>query len=171
MISRDGGQTWSDAQRMSFRARHRDGMPSPLILRDGRTVVAIEDNGLSGGVFKPVIVAMEDGRRWGALKEPLDARWYGGAPFLRRVRSGHVLLSYQESEDGDLHRCRMVVCVGDADAKNFTNKTYPIPLGEHGNQAWNSLFVKDDKTVIAISTATVDGVSGIWAIDGRLSTR
>ncbi|MFO0909050.1 MAG: sialidase family protein [Isosphaeraceae bacterium] len=180
--SRDAGATWGPAERVSLRDRHRDGMPAPLILADGTIVVAVEDDGLSGD-FKPAIVRVSpavgaapevvDGaspNRWGALAKPLPAWWYAGAPCLRRLPSGLTLLSYQESAFGGLARCRMAVCVGDRHARNFTNKTYPLPLGPRGNQAWNSLFVKDEKTITAVLTATVNGVRGTWAVDGRLQT-
>jgi hypothetical protein len=180
--SHDGGTTWGKAERIAMRANHRDGMPAPLLLQGGRgIVVGIEDNGLAGERFKPVIVytSLEDNwrsgavrgdslHRWSALTEPLEPAWYGGAPCLRQLPSGETLLSYQESEDGGLKRCRMAVCVGDRDARNFTNKTYPLPLGPEGNQAWNSLFIKNARTVVAIMTATVNGTRGVWAIDGRI---
>lgn len=180
--SRDGGRTWSQAERIGFRKDHRDGMPVPLLLVGGRGIaVAIEDNGLAGERFKPAILhttlrdnwrsGAVDGdspRRWRALAEPLDPTWYAGAPFLRQLPSGETLLSFQESEDGTLKRCRMAVCVGNENARNFTNKTYPLPLGPDGNQAWSSLFVKDARTVVAVMTATVDGVRGVWAIDAHV---
>lgn len=179
----DNGRTWTKTERIAMRKGHRDGMPVPLLLAGGRGIaVAIEDNGHFGERFKPVILhttladnwrsGVVDGdspHRWGALAEPLEPQWYGGGPFLRQLPSGETLLSYQESADGTMDRCRMAVCVGDKDARNFTNKTYPIPLGPVQNQAWNSLFVKDARTVTAISTATVKGVRGIWAIDGRVA--
>jgi len=180
--SLDNGRTWTKAERIALRKDHRDGMPVPQLLAGGRGIaVSIEDNGLSGERFKPVIlrttladnwrsgvVGGDSPHRWGALAEPLEPQWYGGGPFLRQLPSGETLLSYQESADGTMDRCRMAVCVGDKDAKNFTNKTYPIPLGPVQNQAWNALFVKDARTVTAISTATINGVRGIWAIDGRV---
>ncbi|HEX8525016.1 MAG TPA: hypothetical protein VF669_22385 [Tepidisphaeraceae bacterium] len=62
----------------------------------------------------------------------------------------------------------MAVCVGDDQAKNFQNKTHPLPLGPKGNQLWTSLFVKDPATVIAVMNTAVDGKRGIWAIDGKV---
>ncbi len=183
MRSSDNGRTWSKAERIAMRKGHRDGMPVPLLLAGGRGIaVAIEDNGLASERFKPVILHTSlannwrsgpvDGdspRRWGALAEPLPPAWYSGGPFLRQLPSGETVLSYQESEDGTLNRCRMAVCVGDENARDFTNRTYPLPLDPKGNQAWNSLFVKDARTLTAISNATVKGVRGIWAIDGRVT--
>ena len=181
--SSDGGTTWGRPERVSLRAGHRDGMPAPLVLAGGRgVVVAIEDDGLSGGRFKPVIIATAPAKnghsgviggdspnRWGALEEPLDPGWYAGAPCLRQLPSGATLLSYQESTDGTLRRCRMAVCIGDRDGRHFTHKTYPLPLGLRGNQVWNSLFVKDAHTVTAVLSATVGKVRGIWAVDGRVT--
>jgi hypothetical protein len=179
--SRDGGKTWSDAQSIAMRPRHRDGMPNPLLLSDNQTIaVAIEDEGLSGGRFKPAIVSTSltdnwkssvDGdspHRWSALANPLPPDHYGGAPFLAKLPSGHLLLSYQESPDGTIRGCRLAVCVGTSKARDFTNKTFPLGEAASTNQAWNSLFVKDAETVIALSTATVNGVRGIWAIDGHI---
>lgn len=181
--SSDNGRTWGKAERIALRKDHRDGMPVPLLLAGGRGIaVAIEDNGYSGERFKPVIlhttladnwrsgvIGGNSPGRWSALAEPLAPEWYGGGPFLRQLPTGETLLSYQESADGTLNRCRMAVCVGDENARNFTNKTYPIPLGPEGNHAWNSLFVKDAHTVTAVSTATVNGVRGVWVIDGHVS--
>lgn len=180
--STDGGKAWSRAERIGFRKDHRDGMPAPLLLANGRgIVVAVEDNGYSGERFKPVILhtslddiwrsGVVDGpnrHRWGALARPAEPPWYGGAPCLRQLPSGETLLSYQESPSGTLDRCRMAVCVGDADCRNFTNKSYPLELGPKHNQAWNSLFVKNANTVTAIMTATVNDVRGVWAIDARV---
>ena len=181
--SRDGGKTWSaEAERVAMRKGHRDGMPAPLLLAGGRgIVVAIEDNGMSGNDrFKPAIVhtTLEDNwrsgavdgdspRRWVALAEALAPHVYGGAPNLRQLPGGEVLLSYQESDDGTLASARMVVCVGDAQARNFTHPSRPFPDADPC-QLWNSLFVKDEQTITALGTITVKGKRGIWAIDGRV---
>ncbi len=179
--SPDRGRTWSHAERVAFRKNHRDGMPSPLLLAEGKgIVIAIEDN-QEGGRFKPSIcrtsltdnwrsgpVTEKSTNRWLALAKPLPADWYAGAPCLRQLPSGATLLSFQESPDGTLDRCRMAVCVGDSEARNFSNKSYPLPLGPKRNQAWNSLFVKDPYTVIAVLTATVNDIRGIWIVEGKV---
>jgi hypothetical protein len=183
--SRDGGLTWNAAKRICMRKDHRDGMPAPLLLAGGRGVaVAIEDNGSSGDAFKPTIlrtpldqdwtahpVTGEDPRRRAALTEPLPPTWYGGAPCLRQLPDGQTLLSYQESEDGTLAQTRMAVSVGDADALNFADKTYPFPPKVSRGQLWNSLLIKGADTVTAISTATCRGVRGVWVIDGRVRSK
>ncbi len=180
--SRDGAaRTWERPETVSFRTGFRDGMPVPLVLQNGRGIaVAIEDNGLSGN-FKPAIVFTsladnwragvvpgQSARRWSALRAPLAPPVYAGAPYLRQMPGGETLLSFQQSDSGDLKTARMVVCVGDAHARNFDNPTHPFPPGAAAAQLWNALFVKGRRTVSAISTTAFNGVWGVWSVDGRL---
>jgi hypothetical protein len=184
MRSFDNGATWGKPETVSYRPRHRDGMPVPLVLKGGRGItLAIEDNGLAPGyklqpaiVFSPrrsnwrLPVERGDGpRRWGALRTPLPGDVYAGAPYLRQLPSGETVLSCQSNEWGRKEP-RMVVYVGDRDARNFGNASVPfdVPGDVAGN--WNALFVKDARTVTAISDTVIDGVRGLWAIDGRLVT-
>ena len=183
--SRDGGRTWSQAQRMSMRKGHRDGMPAPLLLAGGGgIVVAIEDNGLSGNDrFKIAIVhtTLEDNwpsvavdgeswRRWPALAKPLPEDHYAGAPNLRQFATGETLLAYQASADGTLAGTRMVVCVGDGEARRFTNESQPFAAAADAEpgQLWCSLFIKMADRVTALGTVTINGRRGIWTIDGRV---
>jgi hypothetical protein len=178
----DGGRSWSDPETVAFRAGHRDGMPSPLVLANGRGIaVAIEDNGLDGS-FKPVIVftSVEDNwrsgpvggdspQRWGALRTPLPSRVYAGAPSLRQFPCGRTLLSFQQSDKGTVHEdLRMMVCIGDASARDFGASTQPFPVEPGSGQYWNSLSVKNARTVVALSTTSIGGVWGLWSIEGRV---
>jgi uncharacterized protein (TIGR03437 family) len=168
----DNGITWSAPERASFRPGHRDGMPVPLTLADGSgTVLAIEDNGLSG-TFKPAIVAPASGARWAALETALPAGVYAGAPYLRQFPSGETILSVQSgsgrNNPGTLDYSQMVVYLGDSTAHGFTNASVPFPVAPASNGLWNSLFIKNAVTVTAISGTTINGVAGIWAIDGYL---
>lgn len=183
--SRDGARNWDRPQTISFRAGFRDGMPSPLVLQSGEIAVAIEDNGLNGprgGNFKPVLVRTNpidnwrsgavtgaNPRRQSALRVPLAPSVYAGAPYLRQMPTGETLLSFQQSDAGDLKTARMVVCVGDAHARNFANPTFPFPPGAAAAQVWNSLFVKDRRTVCALSSTAINGVWGVWSIEGRFA--
>lgn len=177
----DGGRMWSRPETVSFRAGSRDGMPSPLLLRDGTGIaLAVEDNGFNGNL-QPVIestslkddwrsgpVGGNSPRRWSALEPMLPAGVYAGAPFLAQLPSGATLLSFQQDNDGVLAKSHMVVCVGDAAARNFAHPTYPFPREGHTPQLWNSLFVKNPTTVTALSTTAIHGVGGLWSIDGRI---
>ncbi|HVV47906.1 MAG TPA: exo-alpha-sialidase [Bryobacteraceae bacterium] len=168
----DDGATWSSPERVSFRPGHRDGMPVPLALRDGSGVVlSIEDNGLAGA-FKPAIVPPESGTRWAALETQLPAKVYAGAPYLRQFPSGETVLSVQSadgrSSQGTLDHSRMVVYIGDSSARGFGNASVPFPLPADANGLWNSLFIRNASAVTAISTTALDGVYGLWSIDGYL---
>jgi hypothetical protein len=176
--SKDNGHTWTSPERVSFRAGHRDGMPVPCVIKDRGMAFAIEDNGLSGN-FKPVIVfstfadnwssgVREPGNtnRWSALRDLPRPKVAASAPYLRQMPSGETLLSFQRSDTGEIGDAYMVVCIGDGEAKNFTSASRPFAMSD-GMQVWNSLFVKDNHTVIAVSQAHINGVYGIWMISGR----
>ncbi len=177
MISRDNGRTWGEPHAVSFRKGRRDGMPVPFRLNNGNIVMAIEDNGLSGA-FKPVIIDVFDDekqsvggdslRRWSALEKPLQPTTYAGAPYLAQMPDGTTILSAQVNVADDDRRERMVVWVGDENARNFTQMSWPFgdkPEKDRG-MMWNSLFVKDAQTVTAVSGARIFGLSGLWCIDG-----
>ncbi|QEH39204.1 hypothetical protein OJF2_78180 [Aquisphaera giovannonii] len=186
--SPDGGESWGEARAFAMRPGHRDGMPVPAVLADGSVAVAIEDDGLpgGGGRFKPAIlhrrrgpggaggpaevIGGESPDRWGALAQPLDPSWYAGAPYLRRLMrpGGFTVLSFQEGKSGDMRGCRLAVCVGDPSARGFVHKGYPIDGDPGTSQLWGSLFVKDEHTITAMAAATVRGVRGVWAVDGRV---
>ena len=178
MRSADGGATWGEPAAVSFRRGHRDGMPVPLALPRGRTVLAVEDDGLAGR-FKPAIVDVtsrrnlpvggDDPRRRGALADPLPAGVYAGAPYLCRLPGGPCVLSYQRAEPGTDRPLTMVVEVGTPDARDFENPSHPFSMADAGkSQAWNAVFAKGPGTVTAISGTTIGGRSGLWAIDGRV---
>ena len=61
----------------------------------------------------------------------------------------------------------MAVCLGNTKAESFGDPTYPF-AESRGQQLWNSLFVKDAKTVIAITETTIQGVRGIWSVEGSI---
>ena len=170
----DNGRTWSKAKAVTFRPNHRDGMPSPLMLQGGKgIVVAVEDNGYSV-MFHPVIVhsTLEDNwkspaasgaspRRWRAVRTPLGSEW-GGAPYIRQMPGGETVLSFQSSVGRKLPQ--IVVYVGDENARNFEGRTVPFEIKPEEAAWWNSLFVKDERTITAFSQCN----GGVWAIDGRI---
>ncbi len=186
--SLDGGGTWLQPQAVSFRPGHRDGMPVPLLLDGGKRIaLAVEDSGLAGR-FKPAIVSLsptdppgslpvggDDGRRQAALFQPLPQHVYAGAPYLVQLPRGETVLSVQSSEGrGTPHdhtNSRMVVYVGDSKAGGFAARSVPFETLTDAPGLWNSLFVKDAKTVTAISGTTVRGVRGLWAVDGHVRRR
>jgi hypothetical protein len=176
--SADRGETWSEPKQVSLRPEHRDGMPVPLLLADGSGLaIAIEDNGVAGA-FKPSIVftALEDtwsqSSRLAALDPQLPEPVYAGAPYLRQFPRGETVLSVQSGEgrsrQSTLTYSQMVVYIGDASARHFANGAVPFPIAPEGSGLWNSLFIKNETTVTAITGGVVNGTRGLWAIDGRM---
>lgn len=162
--SYDGGLTWTEPQRISFRAGYRDGMPVPVLLSDKRNiVVAIEDNGWEGvGDFVPTTVRSTLTNNWrsnsfvsgtSSLRDrsinhnfcPLAK---GGAPYLRVLPSEETVLSHQ-STYGDGDNMKMYVYVGNRQAKNFKAMSKPFYQGTKGCW-WNSLAVIDTGIVVAV---------------------
>lgn len=177
MISTDGGQQWAGPAVVSYRQNHRDGMPVPLTLRNGNVVIAIEDSGLHGD-FKPVILdfsrrrnASIDGaspHRWSAMAEALPRDTYAGAPYIAQMPSGETILSYRYKPK-DVSHHTMVVAVGNEQARSFQQPTMPFAMADKGvSQDWSALFVKNEITITAVSGARINGVRGLWAIDGQL---
>ena len=66
----------------------------------------------------------------------------------------------------------MQVYVGDKDARNFRNRTTPMPqLSANGSALWNSICAIDSRHVIAVMSVSgaPDGKNGIWSVVGELS--
>lgn len=187
MRSVDECRSWSRAERVSFRAGSRDGMPVPIYLpHTGQIAMAIEDNGLRG-TFKPVIVRTVNNWKDGCVtaddprrEEALAPRWalrdtiYAGAPYLIPIGEHHTLLSVQSTEgrQGRGHKyANMQVYVGDKSARNFRNRSTPMPdLAAEGCALWNSLAAIDDRTVIAVLSVSgaAGGQNGVWTVKGSL---
>ena len=164
----DGGQTWSAAEKISFRAGYRDGMPVPILLNGETIVVAIEDNGWSGfGSFVPTTVRCPLETNWNgfwvnnasaardrSINYDFCPRALGGAPYLCQLPWGETILSHQS--DYGPGQNQMYVYVGNNQAKDFKAMSQPFgQIGDSDNVLWNSLAVVDTGTVVAIG-----GISG-----------
>lgn len=161
---------------VAMRANARDGMPVPVLLANGEVVIAIEDSDIDGKM-KPVILRSDLKHRWRegvisgnsprrerALTNPLPTEVYAGAPYICQLPNGATVLSVQSDEDRD--EPRMVVYTGDSLARNFRAKSVPFPTDDDAGGYWSSLFAKGRDTVSAVSATTINGVRGIWTIDG-----
>lgn len=177
--SRDRGQTFELPMTFSFLPGTRDGMPVPVVLKDGTLVVSIEEEGTQRShKLQPAILRAEfdasmkispigadDVRRWDAVAG-MKPDVYAGAPYLRQLPTGATILSCHSDEGR--RQPQMVVYLGDEHARNFTQPTAPFDLPAKTAGKWNALFVQDEKTVVALTTATIDGRYGAWAIDGHV---
>lgn len=183
--STNNGLTWSATPEIvSFRAGKRDGMPSPILLKNQTEIVfSIEDNGIENQ-FKPYIIRNSIAENWKqtvdassnnrsyALEEVLSNPTYAGAPYLSQISTGEVLMSYQGTENratNDINNADMKVVIGTNDAKNFNRKSTPFLLSSGKSALWNSIKVLDDDTVIALTTTNqFSNSSQIWMIKGRV---
>ena len=157
-------------------------MPVPVLLHNKKEVaVAIEDNG--EGNFKPYIISNtlaqnwrqvikgdSPGRRY-ALQEKISPEIYAGAPFLRQLKSGETILSYQGTEGrrNKMEFAEMKVVVGDDRARGFSGRSVPfkVPADKYG--LWNSICILDDDTIIALTSTNAFGRNmEVWMIRGRL---
>ena len=161
----DGGLTWTEPQRISYRSGYRDGMPVPVLLSDQRNiVVAIEDNGWSGvGDFVPTTVRTSLSNNWKnnfyvsgsstqrnrSINHDYCPVAKGGAPYLRVLPNGETVLSHQ-STYGDGDNMKMYVYVGNKQAKDFKAMSRPFYQGTTKGCWWNSLAVIDTGIVVAV---------------------
>ena len=161
----DGGLTWTEPQRISYRSGYRDGMPVPVLLSDQKNiVVAIEDNGWSGvGDFVPTTVRTPLSNNWknnsyvsgssSQRNRSINHNYCpvakGGAPYLRVLPNGETVLSHQ-STYGDGDNMKMYVYVGNKQAKDFKAMSKPFLQGTTKGCWWNSLAVIDTGTVVAV---------------------
>lgn len=159
----DGGLTWSRPDCVSYRQGSRDGMPVPILLQDGKTiVVAIEDNGTGDGGFVPctvrnsvtanwrVFVNGSSSNRQKAVNYTYCPKAIGGAPYLRQLPNGETVLSHQSSY-GRTSKSDMFVYVGNNKASSFKAMSSPFVVPENQDALWNSLAVVDTGIVVAVA--------------------
>jgi hypothetical protein len=182
--SNDNGLSWTTAQSVSFRPHSRDGMPVPVLLQNGREIAyAIEDNGFKN--FKPYIirstlkndwaktVGANDENRNYALADEIPDSIYAGAPYLRQLKTGETILSYQGTEGriNNMNHSEMKVVIGDDHATNFNRKTVPFKLAAGKSGLWNSLSVLNEYTVVALTSTnnySAGHGSEVWMIEGHI---
>jgi hypothetical protein len=158
-----------------------------LLKNGGEIIVAIEDNGVDPKEFKPVII------RYGAVNswvntpvlshdktreyamdktQRIPKTKYAGAPYVRQLPSGEVMLSYQGNElrkDFQWDRSDMIVSIGSPEGRNFNRKSTPFYLSDPSKTAlWNSLCVESDSTVVALSSTNAYGKTAVWMIKGHI---
>jgi hypothetical protein len=182
--SADNGLTWSKTREIaSFRPGSRDGMPSPVLLQNGKDIVfSIEDNGFVN--FKPYTIRSTVKDNWKntvgasspdrnyALAEPIADSIYAGGPYLRQLKTGQTILSYQGTEGriNKMNNADMKVVIGDNNARNFSHKSVPFHVPANKSCLWSSLAVLSDNIVVALTSTSAysSGNSEIWMIKGHV---
>ena len=139
---------------------------------DGKQHSNVAKNTLQDAKVVPTQVGRrgEPRKRWQALEgnPPLTAETYAGAPYLCQMpgKEDTTILSAQLSPDGNDRKARMAVWIGDGWARNFTDMSLPFGEENKASGLWNSVWAKDATTVNALSSTSIDGVFGLWSIDG-----
>ncbi|MCL4483373.1 MAG: exo-alpha-sialidase [Bacteroidetes bacterium] len=184
--SADLGNSWTgEPEIIGFRKDRRDGMPVPLLLKEkGELLITVEDNKI--GEFKPTvyreklagiwsdgtILAADPRREYAPFTVPLAENIYAGAPYLERLQSGEVILSYQTNLQRDIswNKSAMMVEISDENGRNFSRRSVPfaMPLSKSG--LWNSMCVIGGNTLVAItSTDAFSSTSTeVWMIKGHV---
>ncbi|MBD5225110.1 MAG: hypothetical protein HDS68_03965 [Bacteroidales bacterium] len=178
----DKGLTWSDPERVTFRAGSRDGMPSAIITDAGEIVVIVEDNGHGGySSFRATTmrctveenwhdcwVSGSSDRRNMIFSNAEDKEYLSAAPYIRKLPSGYTIASWQGlagnrpggNED-------MFVAVGDKDARNFMQVSAPFSQPTDSRSLWNSVNVGFDGKVFALgSLSGPNSGSAITLLEG-----
>ena len=163
----DKGATWSAPERVTFRAGHRDGMPSAIITDAGEIVVIVEDNGQPGyGGFRATTLRCTLEQNWhdcwvdGAssrrnmiFANETDKQALSAAPYIRRLPSGYTLASWQGLAGGRTGGNEdMFVAVGNKDARQFQQVSRPFACAPDSRSLWNSINVGFGNRVYALGS-------------------
>ncbi len=181
--SDDNGESWKSPVDIAFGSKRREGMATPLVLKDGKgIVVAFESvyhdkspcfiwSSTEAQWRYPSLGSEGNGRRWCGT-----ANVWGGAPYMLQLPTGEILISVQDAGGRPIERYTqwkkntMLVLVGNSSARSFSNTSCPWPnLPNNEGAYFNSIFLKNDSTVLAVSTYNFkDKHSEIWCKEGHI---
>jgi hypothetical protein len=105
------------------------------------------------------------------LLEPLPDDVYAGAPYLMKVPSGEVILSYQTTSGRttDWERSTLEMAIGDKTGRNFTKLSRPFQVPLDREAKWNSISSWDENTVVAAATTSFQSPNcEVWIIKGHI---
>ena len=177
VISDNDGLSWSNPKTVAYTSSMRDGMPVPVVLHDKKGIAfAIESIGNSNG---PWVVQSSLSNRF----EVPEGRWlaapktlvnFGGGPYLIQLPTGETILSLHDTGGRDIGsdwmKNTMYVLIGDDEAKDFGNVSYPFPdLPVNEGAFFNSVCALDANTIIALASRNfADGHSEVYWVTGTV---
>ncbi|WP_217651538.1 sialidase family protein [Mariniphaga anaerophila] len=174
----DNGESWTaEIETATFAQGARDGMPVPIL--DGDNILlAIEDNS-NNHVLQPTIikepvssnwknglVGSNDSRRFHAVPDFSRTR-YAGAPYLAKLNSGELILSFQDRNEREKNFETMKVLVGESVIEPFDHESEPFAISKSNSAKWNSLCVLSSGEVIAVTSTNAYG-KGIYMVIGEV---
>lgn len=189
--SLDGGETWTtEPQIIAHRVNFRDGMPTPIVLKNHEEIVCpIEDNG-SFGIFKismlrtkisdswPNVIGGNSPRREYTMQEiiPTTIGPYAGGPYIAQLPTGETVLSCMSSYNRPAsqfsgNKYEPLVAVGDENARNFSHWSNPFDIPDEYECGWGSIAALDNGEIIVLAgTSAFSEVSAgqIIMVKGRL---
>lgn len=181
--STDNGTTWTSPKEVAFATGYRDGMPTPLLLKDNKGIVFPIES--VNNTKSPWVLWSSTDARWnysGNGSTQNNRRWlatsdnvFGGAPYMVQLSTGETLLSFQDGGGrnigADWKKSTMLVYRGNTVANGFhrINDPWPnLPVTE--GAYYSSMFLKDDNTVDLITTRNFsDGHSEVWLKEGHIT--
>ena len=184
IASKDDGANWSNAKKVAFTPKVRDGMPVPLLLNDKKGIVffieAVENHRSPEVIWSSLkanwnysgLASADNGRRWFGAIDPI----WGGAPYALQLPTGETIIAMQTEAGRKLDRYKewkknsVVVMVGNSVAKNFGSLSWPYPdLPITEGRYFCSLFQKDKNTIVLVSTRNnKEGRSEIFWKEGKV---
>ncbi len=177
VISDNDGLSWDNPKTVAYTSSMRDGMPVPVVLRDKKGIAfAIESIGNSNGpwvVHSSLMNRFEvpEGRWLAAPKTLVN---FGGGPYLIQLPTGETILSLHDTGGRDIGsdwmKNTMYVLIGNEEAKDFGNVSYPFPdLPVNEGAFFNSVCALDANTIIALASRNfADGHSEVYWVTGTV---
>jgi len=181
--STSNGESWAASKRVAYTTGKRDGMATPILLKDGKGILfpieSVNNSQAPWMVWSSLeakwdyasTASTSNARRWLGTTQNI----WGGAPFLVQTTSGEIILAVQDAGGrtvgSDWKKNTMLVMIGNSIAKNFTNVTQPWPaLPANEGAYYTTLSMKDNNTILAFATRNFsDGHSEIYMKTGHIT--
>lgn len=177
--SENDGLSWSSPKSVAYTSGNRDGMPVPLLLRESKGVIFVIES--VGNRDSPWILhtdlqnAFNDPNEVSRyLAAPKSQVNFGGGPYIIQLPTGETILSCHDtggrSIGTDWKKNTMYVLIGDSDARNFSNVSFPFPdLPPNEGAFFNSIHALDENTLVALGSRHFpDGHAEIHRVIGTI---
>jgi hypothetical protein len=188
----DWGETWTTTpQIIAHRVGGRDGMATPIVLKNQKEIVCpIEDNGYFL-VFKISILRTSTDNPWperiggnSPAREyampslfPNGVGAYAGGPYITQLPSGQTVLYSMSNHRRSQQRNNYLplVAVGDENARNFKYWSQPFnDIPAEFEMGWGSVCALDNGEIIVVADTRAFSSAGrgeVWMIKGRLKDK